>query len=65
MYGTHTASVRIASTCLPSSRISKFLFSCRINNQVNEILSALLHGKLLLQGEGKDVQLKVKSKVYP
>lgn len=43
----------------------KLLFSHKFSNQVNKILSALLHGKLILQGEGEDIQLKVKSKVRP
>lgn len=37
----------------------------KFSNQVNKILSALLHGKLIQQGEGRDVQLKMKSKVRP
>jgi len=53
----------VSSTYLLILREGKLLFSSKFSNQVNKILSALLHGKLMLQGEVKHAQLKVRSKV--
>lgn len=63
VYSSHATSVWIASTSLLILLEGKLLFSHRFSNQVNKILSALVHGKLILQVEAGDVQLKVRSKV--
>lgn len=59
---SHATSVWIASTSLLILLEGKPLFSHRFSNQVNKILSALLHGKLILHVEGGDIR-RVRSKV--